>query len=216
MEAWRIENWEKYWETEEGQDSSFWLEDGRKKNKVRKINPISMKKLRRQEWAKKIDMKKFQEDGIWEVNEVLEEDIQEFEKRNEVIGSDVEALYPSLDVGEVGKIVEEEVLRTKIQWEDLDYLEGTRMIVLNRSSEYCRGHKLSRVLPVRRKRTGTRPGVTGKGPLGPDRGDQEQWRWPNVKLTEEEKTLIVAEVIKIVTEVMFNNHLYTFGGRRYR
>ena len=187
MEAWRIENWEKYWETEEGQDSSFWLEDGRKKNKVRKINPISMKKLRRQEWAKKIDMKKFQEDGIWEVNEVLEEDIQEFEKRNEVIGSDVEALYPSLDVGEVGKIVEGEVLRTKIQWEDLDYLEGTRIIVLNRSSEYCRGHKLSRVLPVRRKRTGTRPGVTGKGPLGPDRGDQEQWCWPNVKLTEEEK-----------------------------
>ena len=114
------------------------------------------------------------------------------------------------------KIIEDEVMRTSIKWEDLDYLEGTRLIVLNRSAKYCRDHKLNRVLPVRRGRTGTRPGVTGKGPLGPDRGDQEQWCWPRVKLTEEERVMVVAEVVKILAEVMFTNHLYTFGGRTYR
>ena len=88
-----------------------------------------------------------------------------------IIGSDVEALYPSLDSLECGKIVEEEILRTKIEWEDLDYLEGTRYIVLNRSAEYCRRHRLHRVLPVRRKKTGVRPGATGEGPLGAERGD---------------------------------------------
>ena len=88
--------------------------------------------------------------------------------------------------------------------------------MLNRSAEYCRNHELHRVLPVRRKRTGCRPGVTGKGPLGATRGDQEQWRFPRVTLTQREKDLIVAEVMKITTEVMFQNHLYRFGGRTYR
>ena len=107
-------------------------------------------------------------------------------------------------------------MRSKIVWEDLDYLEGARLIALNRSAQYCREHQLQRVLPVRRKRNGSRPGVTGEGPMGPKRGDQEQWRFPSVKLTEEEKRMIMAEVGKIITEVMFDNHLYTFNGKVYK
>ena len=49
-----------------------------------------MKKMRRSEWAGKIDPKKFEEEErIWEVDEVLEEDIQDFERRMEIVGSDV-------------------------------------------------------------------------------------------------------------------------------
>ena len=75
---------------------------------------------------------------------------------------------------------------------------------------------MSKILPRRRKKTGTRPGVTGKGPMGAERGDQEQWVCPKVKLTDENKKEIVAEVARIVTELMFENHLYTFGGKVYR
>ena len=107
-------------------------------------------------------------------------------------------------------------MRSRIDFEDLDYMEGARLIALSRSAAYCRSHKLHRVLPVRRKKTGSRPGVRGKGPLGQEVGDTEQWRFPKVKLTEEEKRMILAEVIKIVAEVMFENHLYTFGGKVYR
>ena len=65
-------------------------------------------------------------------------------------------------------------MRSNITWDGLDYLEGARMIALNRSADFCRRHELSRILPVRRSRTGSRPGVRGKGPLGRDRGDTEQ------------------------------------------
>ena len=37
-----------------------------------------------------------------------------------LIGCDVEALYPSLEVENCSRIIAEEVLRTKIQFEDLD------------------------------------------------------------------------------------------------
>ena len=81
------------------------------------------------------------------------------------------------------------------------------MIALNRSADFCRRHVLSRILPVRRSSTGHRPGVRGRGPMGKDRGDTEQWRFPAVKSTDREKLLVVAEMIK------FNNHLYTLGGK---
>ena len=95
-------------------------------------------------------------------------------------------------------------------------MEGARMIVLNRSAEYCRRHELHPVLPVRRSRTGLRPGVRGKGPMGADKGDTEQWRFPKVKLSPRDKQLIIADVVKISTEVIFNNHLYKFGGKVYK
>ena len=69
------------------------------------------------------------------------------------------------------------------------------------------------MLPVRLGKTETRPGVTWRGPIGAARGDQEQWRFPSVKLTEEERRLTVAEVARIGIEVMFDTHLYAFGGR---
>ena len=147
---------------------------------------------------------------------MLPEDIQDFENNMVVIGCDVEALYPSLDYEVCGRVVEEEIMRTSIKFEDLDYLEGARLITLNRSATYCREHVLSRVLPVRRCRTGSRPSVSGKGPLGEERGDQKQWLFPSVVLTKEEKRGILAEVMKIVSELMFETHLYTFNGKVYK
>ena len=218
-----VENWEHFWETEEGQDTRFWTLTKEKwgkeksKNKVLKTNPKLMRKLRKLEWEadkRREDLEDL--DRVWGGPEVLPEDLQDVEAPFVLIGCDVEALYPSLDVGRCAKEVEEEVMRSSLRSEELDYLEGARLIALNRSAEYCRSHALKRVLPVRRGRTGSRPGVTGKGPMGPERGDQEQWRFPDIILAEEEKKLIVAEVIKIMIEILFKNHLYTFGGKRYR
>ena len=80
------------------------------------------------------------------------EDIQNFEVKMVIIGCDVEALYPSLEIDECCKVVEEEVMRSTITWGDIDYLEGARFIALHRSTEYCRNHELRKVLPVRRGR----------------------------------------------------------------
>ena len=218
-----IENWENFWETERGKDPTFWTvsqeewEDIERRRKGKKVKPWKMKQIRRQEWMEKHSQEDLEDkDKLWRSYDMNAEDIQDQESKMVIIGCDVEALYPSLEVNECGRIVEEEVMRSSIKWEDLDYLEGARLIALNRSAEYCRVHQLHRVLPVRRGKTGVRPGVTGKGPMGEERGDQEQWRFPKVKLTEVEKRMIVGEVMKIITELMFENHLYTFGGRVFR
>ena len=133
-----------------------------------------------------------------------------------IIGSDVAALYPNLDADQVATLVYQAVKKSKIKWKNVDYLEAVRYIALNWDEVKCRTSSLRRVLPVRRFVNGSRPGVTGVGPSGPDRGDAEQWIFPKVKLTGSEKIDIIAQVNKIITETMFKTHVYTFGGQIFR
>ena len=58
--------------------------------------------------------------------------------------------------------------------------------------------------------------MTGEGPLGPDSGDHlDQWSFPKVSLTKIEKRKILATVIKIAVETMFNTHIYCFDSTYY-
>ena len=144
----------------------------------------------------------------------LPEHLQDFSKPMEIIGCDVEALYPSLDIDVVCDTVYQEILDTEVTWGDIDYLEGCRYIALNWDRAQCRNSGLRRVLPVRRSKNGTRPGVAGPGPMGLEIHDQEQWVFPAVVLTEEEKRLIT--VVKIACRTLFKNHLYEFGGKIFK
>ena len=102
-----------------------------------------------------------------------------------LIESDVVSLYPNnLEVQEVVKSVKEAIVESRIMWEEIDYLEGARYLALNWTQEQCNRSKLRRVLPVRRGKRGCRPGLKGAGPCGPTRGDQDQWKFPDVVLEE--------------------------------
>ena len=54
-----------------------------------------------------------------------------------------------------------------------------------------------------------RPGVTAS----PE--NEENWYFPGVDLTELEKRLIVATVVKIGVLIMMNTHVYTWNGESY-
>ena len=85
------------------------------------------------------------------------------------------------------KVVKDVVMDSKVCFEEIDYLEAARYVALNYTEEECRRSKLWRILPRRRGKGGTRPGLRGTGPQGHLRGDQEQWEFPRVRLRKEEK-----------------------------
>ena len=101
--------------------------------------------------------------------------VQDRGAKIQVVGSDVEALYPSLDAVEVAQIIYNAMMKTEIQFKGVNYQEACRMIALTSSEQECRLGPLRRVLPVRRYVNGTRPGISGEDPMGPDVGSQEQW-----------------------------------------
>ena len=51
--------------------------------------------------------------------------------------------------------------------------------------------------------------------MGRESHDQEQWRFPDVILSEDQKREIIATVVEIATGVFFDTHCYTFGGKRF-
>ena len=104
--------------------------------------------------------------------------IQDRSRKIQIVGSDVESLYPSLDAIEVAQIVYKCIMETEVKFRGVDYQEACRLIALTSSEQECRLSPLRRVLPVRRKVHGSRPGVKGEDPLGPDSGSQDQWEFP--------------------------------------
>ena len=64
--------------------------------------------------------------------------VQDKGNKIQVVGSKVEALYPSLEAVEVTEIVYEAVLKTKLQSENIDLLEGGNYIALTSTEQECR------------------------------------------------------------------------------
>jgi hypothetical protein len=143
--------------------------------------------------------------------------IQDRSKAMVIIGSDAVSLYPSITKLESSDEVARAVMETDLRWEGVDWKEAVRFIVLGRDDAWCRSSKLARVLPHRRYRKGTRPGFTGSGPLGAEAGDEKQWDFgPSPALTEVDKKMVMSEVLRLATEIMFETHLYNFNGKSYK
>ena len=174
-----------------------------------------LKGLRHQKWKDSMGWVDDDLDRKVYSDEVLPELLQDFETEMVLVGSDVISLYPNLEVEKVVESVREAVLKSNIQWEDVDYREGVRYLALNWDLEQCKCSNLRRVLPVRRGKRGTRPGLKGAGPRGMLKGDQEQWEFRNVVLEPWEKKQILSEVVSLATKAMFCNHFYKFGGVMY-
>ena len=149
--------------------------------------------------------------------DALSDEIQDKTTPMLIVDSDVEALYPSLHDIAVADIYYQAVMNTTMKFHNINYKEAVRYIALNWTAKQCKMSGLARVLPRRAKVTGTRPGMTGEVPLGPDPGGKEddQWVFPKVCLTDLEKKMIIATVVQIGVVVMFNTHIYQFNQNYY-
>ena len=62
-----------------------------------------------------------------------------------------------------------------------------------------------------------RPGITGEDPMSKDRGNQDQWEFPNLEngLTGKEQKMLIAKVMKTAVMAMFRCHTYSFAQKFY-
>ena len=85
--------------------------------------------------------------------------------------------------------------------------EACKYIALTSSEQECRMGPLRRILPRRRHSPGSRPGITGEDPMSKD---QDQWDFPSFwnGLTEHEKKLVLAKVMKTSVIAIFKTHIF--------
>ena len=125
-----------------------------------------------------------------------------------VVGSDVEALYPSLTDVEVGLIRFKAVMESKVEFQNINYRKATQYIAMCLSKEEQMLSPLKRILPRRTSKGGVRPGVTA------NTDNEENWIFPvnEEQMTTMEKRMIIATVIQIGVVTMMNTHVYDFDG----
>ena len=105
---------------------------------------LEVKRVRRRDASKRMDS--------WGLSAESVENkyIQDKGARIQIIGSDVEALYPSLNAVEVAQIVYNCMMETGVKIKGINYQEACRMIALTSTEQECRLGPLKRVLPRRR------------------------------------------------------------------
>ena len=68
------EDWENYWDTEEGKNSSFWTRE--KDKRTVRVRASIVKNMRKEDWLSNLNIS---EGRVWRSAEVLEEDLQDME-----------------------------------------------------------------------------------------------------------------------------------------
>ena len=170
---------------------------------------LEIKKMKRRESSRR--MEGVRADGVHN------KFVQDRAEKIQIIGSDVAALYPSLEAIEVARIVYNAVMESEVKFEGMNYTEAARMIALTSSDQECRLGPLRRVLPRRRSNHGTRPGITGEDPMSGDSDSQDQWKFPPLGkngLTALEKRMLTAQVLQKSVLAIFQTHTYSFA-RKY-
>ena len=183
-----------------------------------RVSRMKMKRMKFEDDRKSIEHRQFEQrragtirgSRVLRSRDAKSEQIQDKSEPLQIVGADVVSLYPSLDDKTVAEIVYNSIMNTEIRFDNVNFKEAVRYLALNWSKAECRTSPLRRVLPRRSSTQGTRPGMTGQGPLGPGEGRKEQWTFPRVCLTELEKRMIVASVMRVATLTMFNTHIYNF------
>ena len=106
---------------------------------------IEIKRVKRREASRRME-----HHGV-SADKVENKYIQDRGVKIQVVGSDVAALYPSLEAIEVYNAV----MESEVKFSGVNFTEAARMIALTSSEQECRLGPLRRVLPVRRSKNGT-------------------------------------------------------------
>ena len=157
------------------------------------------------------------EDMLYRISKCNKEIREEIEEKKKVdkdwdwrekyllLGSDVEALFPSLSAQRTARIVREQVTKSKIIWENIDPKWLCLYIHLNREES----SGLSEVLHLLPKRTpGRRGKEAGMGSLEAKRREVREsgegnWVWPETLPTEKETRELIGIAMEIAVKTLF-------------
>ena len=158
-----------------------------------------------------------------------EEMIAEMDKVNRrndieqmIVGStDVKALYPSLLAIPSTDIIVEVFMQTELQIEGIDWVEVGKYLKINLSATEIDTLGLKEVISTRAKVGGRSPGMTTAeimGKLYREEGEDVQslFNPPERRPTEDEKKIMLSQVIRVAMLAVLQNHTYQFKNNEAR
>ena len=138
--------------------------------------------------------------------------------RNEwiVCRLDVDALYPSLDIEECTRVIEERLLKADFEIKGLQWTEIALYLKYHLTEEEIESLQIKDYCPVRVSKTGRPPTFVASGSetdidkrLGP-------WEYKNIEPPDQVKKKMFCRAIKIMIVKTMNLHDYVFDGKIIR
>ena len=124
-----------------------------------------------------------------------------------VISKDVEKLYPSITTERAGELVYNEVQITSMSFNNINYKWALRYISKSaKSQKEVEDWGFAQWCPVRTKKQGVRPGMTG------DSDSDDKWTEGVIPDNEVDKRKILGKVLEIYVKLIFQSNVYTVKG----
>ena len=130
------------------------------------------------------------------------------------IAVDVVALFPSITSERTGRIVRERSMKSDMKIVEFDWMEGARYIAISPHLTGPLG-KLKRLIPVKRKVGGVKPGITSKDVNKKKSSIEVQWYFPTKIASKEQIREIASRCAEIAVRTLFEKFTYNFGGKTY-
>ena len=140
----------------------------------------------------------------------VSEPIQDLTAKPMMIGSDVSALYPSLDIVASAELAQEAVIKSKVKFEGVHFgwLAVYLYLIIGTSGMLTAG--LGDAIPRRVENKSDPKSLASK-----TNKNIHSWICNDV-LTEDLKRKMIGMMIKISTLVLMETTVYTFGGKIYK
>ena len=114
-----------------------------------------------------------------------------------LVGLDAVSLYPSIEKKVAMEMCRNAAREVEIEVQNVNYMEATRFLALTMDDDEIRESRLGRIMPRMRKKASGRAcrklRLTTANSLEATTNDQNQWEWPEVNLSKEEKVEIFSK-----------------------
>ena len=127
-----------------------------------------------------------------------------------IVGTDVEALFPSLQDIEVARMAREAVMLSKTDYLNVNIELALRYLIVTGGRSHVEEIGLKRISP---RWLGTRQDLLTVG--GESIGDDKKWSKMCRVVTEEERKKVISRGIETAVLVCMNTHIYSFGSDLY-
>ena len=131
-----------------------------------------------------------------------------------VIGNDVVGLFPNITSTRTGRVVRYKVQESTLKFEGMSFKQVTLYVYLNQEKTGDLD-ELRQYFPWRRKVGGTAPGMNNVEVNSKDKMGDSYWVWPRKEPTEKHQQMMIARAAEIGTRTVFENFMYSFGGKTY-
>ena len=121
-------------------------------------------------------------------------------------------MFPSLSPDRTAECVRNQVEKSTITWDNIDVKTLTLYIKLNEGMVKNKNilNSIRRYLPIRKPKSNR-----GKKPTISSKNQSNKWIWPNLMIGRGALNRLMGVGLGIVLKFIFENFVYTFGGRYY-